>query len=91
MGVPNLATATVGDPKGSIKDGEVTKLKFEVTNGGPQAGVFILEQTEKGNVDTKLLNNLLYLGAGETKEVTVYVRGSGGSASVELKATPAVE
>ena len=79
LGVPSLATATVGEAQGSIKKGTVTKLKFEVTNDGPQAGVFVLKAARKGNVKTKLLNDLLYLGAGETKEVTVYARGGGGA------------
>jgi hypothetical protein len=41
-------------------------------------------------VKTKLLNNLLYLGAAETREITVYVRGRKGKSSVELKAEPAL-
>jgi hypothetical protein len=90
LGAPNLATAAVEQTKGSIKKGKVTKLVFEVTNDGPQAGVFLLEPARKGKVKAKLLNNLLYLGAAETKEVTVYVRGGKGKSSVELKAEPAL-
>ena len=91
LGVPNTATATVEKKSGSIKNGTVTKLVYEVTNDGAQAGVFVLKAAREGNVKTKLLNDLLYVGAGETKEVTVYARGGGGRSSVELNAKPAVE
>ena len=91
LGVPSTAAASVKAKSGSIKKGTVTKLVYEVTNDGAQAGVFVLKAARKGKVKTRLLNDLLYLGAGETKEVTVYARGGGGRSSVKLKVKPAVQ
>jgi M6 family metalloprotease-like protein len=91
LGVPNLATATVEKKSGSIEKRKVTKLVFDVTNDGTQAGIFRLGLAKKGKVKAKLLNDLLYLGVGETKSVTVWVRGGRGKPKVNLEANPAVE
>ncbi|MGH2755396.1 MAG: hypothetical protein ACRDLB_13335 [Actinomycetota bacterium] len=88
LGAPSLATASVEKSKGDIKENAVTEQVFEVTNTGPQAGVFFLDVATKGEVKTKLLNNLLYLGPNETQEVIVYARGSKTS-KVDLEARPA--
>jgi hypothetical protein len=60
-----------------------------VSNSGSQAGVFRLKTTHEKRVKTKLLNDLVYLAAGESQKVVVYARGRGGK--VGLKAAPAIE
>jgi hypothetical protein len=60
------------------------KHVFTVSNSGQQAGVFRLAPTRKGRVTTKLLNDLLYLDAGASEDVTVYALGAKGK--VGLKA-----
>lgn len=89
LGAPNLAAASVEKVSGRVKKGIVTRFVLTVTNDGPQAGVFALEPTKKGRVKTKLLNDLLFLEAGASAEVTVYAKGRGGKASVGLDAAPA--
>ena len=87
---PSLAEASVAKVSGKIRKGRVTKQVFEVTNSGAGAGIFKLKAKRKGRVKVKLLNDLLWLDTGETKEVIVYARGRGGRAKVKLKALPAV-
>ena len=84
--VPSTATASVEKISGKVRKGVVTKQVFEVTNDGPQAGVFLIKVDREGKVKTKLLNELLYLGAAETGKVVVYARGNGGPAEVTLEA-----
>ena len=88
---PGTAEATVAKKSGRIRRGRVTKQVFEVTNDGAQAGIFLLKTVKKGRAKVKLLNDLLWLEGGETKEVVVYAKGKGRrKAKVNLEASPAV-
>jgi M6 family metalloprotease-like protein len=87
---PVLATATVDAKSGRVRKGRVSKHVFDVTNDGPADGVFKLKATRKGRVKVRLLNDLLWLAAGETKEVTVYAIGRSRKGKVNLKAKTAV-
>ena len=87
---PVLAEASVAKTSGRVRRGRVTKHVFEVTNDGTGAGVFLLKATRKGRVKVKLLNDLLWLDAGETKSVTVYALAKRRKGKVGLEAAPAV-
>ena len=63
-----------------------TKMIFEVTNPGTGPGVYRLRAQRHGSVTTRLLNDLLHLGAGETKNVAVWVKKVGRKGSVMLRA-----
>ena len=90
LAAPVLAEATVAKVSGKVRRGRVTKQVFEVTNSGTGSGVFKLKVKRKGRVKVKLLNDLLWLDTGETKQVVVWAKGRGGRAKVKLKALPAV-
>jgi M6 family metalloprotease-like protein len=90
LAAPSLADASVQRVSGRVKRGVVTKHVFEVTNDGTGSGIFRLRPTRRGRVAVKLLNDLLWLDIGETKEVVVYARARGGRGKVGLKAAPAV-
>ncbi len=85
---PNLAEASVEKRSGRVRKGRVTKHVFEVTNAGPGDGVFRLKATRRGRVKVRLLNDLLWLAAGDTKTVTVYALAR-GRGKVGLTAEPA--
>ncbi|MFN2588031.1 MAG: immune inhibitor A domain-containing protein [Actinomycetota bacterium] len=91
LSAPVLAEASVEKVSGRAEPGRVTRQVFDVTNTGTGAGIFLLKATRKGRVKVKLLNDLLWLDAGDTKEVVVYARARGGRAKVGLKAEPAVQ
>ena len=79
--------AEVKDLGGALKRGIVTKQTFEVTNTGANPSVYKLKVVRKGDVKTRLLNNLLYLEGGETATVVVWAKKTGaGNALVGLKA-----
>jgi hypothetical protein len=81
--------AEIKKNKGHLRGRRLSRHVFTVSNTGSQAGVFRLTATHKRHVATKLLNDLLYLGAGESQKVTVYARGLRGR--VGLQAAPAIE
>jgi M6 family metalloprotease-like protein len=67
----------------------VTKQVFTVTNPGTSPGVYRLTVKSKG-AKTRLLNNLVFLGAGESKEIVVYAKKlTRYKATVDLSAAPA--
>ena len=82
-----------GDAEVKKKSGKLTKKVtpwvFTVSNPGTTPGVYKLTVSANG-AKTRLLNNLLFLAAGESKDVKVYARRSGGrKGSVSLSAAPA--
>ena len=82
-----------GDAEVTKKSGKLTKKVtpwvFTVSNPGTAPGVYKLTVTAKG-AKTRLLNNLVFLGVGESKEVKVYAKRSGRrKGSVSLAAAPA--
>ncbi|MDQ3953023.1 MAG: peptidase M6, partial [Actinomycetota bacterium] len=90
LAAPSLAEASVASKSGKLRKGKVTKHVFEVTNSGTGAGIFLLKAVKKGKVKVKLLNDLLWLGVGETAEVTVYAKARARRGKVKLKAGPAI-
>ncbi|HYO60862.1 MAG TPA: peptidase M6, partial [Actinomycetota bacterium] len=90
LSAPVLGDATVEKKSGRVRRARLTKHVFSVTNDGPVDNVFKLKATRKGRVKLRLLNDLLWLAAGETKEVTVYALGRGRRGKVGLKAKTAV-
>lgn len=79
---------TVKRKSGKVKR-RVTEQVFTVTNPGATAGVYRLV-VKSQRAKTRLLNNLLYLDGGASKDVTVYARKSGHRhGSVKLKAVAA--
>jgi hypothetical protein len=82
-----------GDAEVAKKSGKVTsrvtKQVFTVTNPGTSAGVYRLKVKAKG-AKTRLLNNLVFLEAGASKEIVVYAKKSTRyKAKVSLSAAPA--
>jgi hypothetical protein len=71
---------------GLLQRGSVGKVVFEVTNPNPTDAIFKLNLTKDGKVRTRLLNDLVYVGAGETKKVNVWAEQIGRDANIGLKA-----
>jgi M6 family metalloprotease-like protein len=65
---------------------KITAQRFEVTNVSDGQAVFELKVAKKGKVKTRLLNDLLLLDAGETKEVIVWAKKGRGRGKVTLSA-----
>jgi M6 family metalloprotease-like protein len=65
---------------------QVTKMTFEVTNPGSGPGIYRLKAQRHGSVKARLLNDLIYLEGGQTKNVVVWVKKVGSRGSVMLKA-----
>ena len=81
--------AEVVKSKGHSVRRRVTPLVFSVTNTGVTAGVYRLNVLKKGKIKARLLNDLLYLEGGASKEVTVWVKKTGRRGKVRLIAAPA--
>jgi M6 family metalloprotease-like protein len=88
LAAPGATEATVEKKSGRLAKRAVKKQVFTVTNEGAQAGVFRLTATHKGRVQTRLLNDVLFLDGGASEEVVVYARGS-KRGKVGLKVVPA--
>ena len=78
--------AEVSEGKGRLQRGQVKRMVFEVTNTGVQNAVYKLSVARKGNVVTRLRNNLKYVPAQETRKVFVWAKKTGPGASIDLKA-----
>jgi hypothetical protein len=57
-----------------------------VTNPGSGPGIYRLKAQRHGSVKARLLNDLIYLEGGQTKNVVVWVKKVGSRGSVMLKA-----
>lgn len=79
--------ATVKRTKGEPKIGAVAPVTFEITNTGARDAVYGLKVIKKG-LRHRLLNDIAYVAAGQTKRITVWTRATRANSSVSLKATP---
>ena len=76
--------AQVEKVRGKPRSNEVTKQVFKVTNTGSGDAVYRLT-VEKRGVKTRLLNNLIFVPAGASKNVVVWAKKTGARPKVELK------
>jgi M6 family metalloprotease-like protein len=83
---PASAPATIDKVRGRVGP-SVSRQVFEVTNPSDSAAVYRLA-VEGSRVKTRLLNDLLYLKPGATKEVVVWAKRTGPNPSVDLVAEP---
>ena len=86
MAVPPPEDATEVKVTGGRLSRRVTAQRFEVTNTSGSQAVIKLGVTKRGAVKTRLLNDLLLLGAGETQEVVVWAKKTGRKGKVSLSA-----
>ena len=86
LAVPAPEDATQVKATGGRLSRRVTAQRFEVTNTSGSQAVIELGITKKGRVKTRLLNDLLLLGAGESKEVVVWAKKTGRKGKVSLTA-----
>ncbi len=63
---------------------DVGRIVFEVTNTGAADAVYKLSAEKEGRVRTRLLNDLKFIGAGDTKRVAVWAKRIGASGAVSL-------
>jgi M6 family metalloprotease-like protein len=89
MEAPSLAEAPeVEHVRGRLRRGDIRKFVFKVTNPNPTDAIFKLKLHKDGKIQTRLLNDLLYVGGGGTKKVTVWAKQIGRDAAFGLKAVP---
>jgi M6 family metalloprotease-like protein len=74
--------------KSSLQQGAVRPVVFKVTNPNPADAVFKLKLEKDGRVKSRLLNDLLYVGGGASKKVTVWAKQIGSAGALSLKAVP---
>lgn len=87
---PNQPTAAeVEKVSGRPVRNEVKPVVFKVTNPGVTPGVYRLKVRKQGELRTRLLNDLLYLEGGASKNVRVWVRKTGRKVKVDLEAVVA--
>lgn len=87
---PNVPSAPeVAKVKGRPVRRQVRPVTFSVTNPGVTAGVYRLTVQKEGKVRTRLLNDLVYLEGGASKNVRVWVKKLGRVANVKLEAVVA--
>jgi M6 family metalloprotease-like protein len=77
--------------KGRPVRNEVVPVTFRVTNPGVTPGVYRLTVKRKGAVKTRLMNDLVYLDGGASKNAVVWVKKLGRRGSVQLEAIVASE
>lgn len=82
---PGVVARTTGRPV----RGRSTKMTFSVTNDGVTPTVFHLRVKRSGSVKARLLNDLVYIDAGASKNVVVWVKKTGRSGNVKLIAKQA--
>ena len=81
--------AEVAKSSGRPARRRVKPIVFSVTNSGLTPAVYRLKVARKGKIKARLLNNLLYLEGGASKDVTVWVKKTGRKGNVRLTAAPA--
>jgi M6 family metalloprotease-like protein len=87
---PNVPTAPeVTKVKGRPVRNRVVPVTFMVTNPGVTAAVYRLKLRKEGKVRTRLLNDLVYLEGGASKNVRVWVKKIGRTGKVALEAVAA--
>lgn len=82
--VPREAEVAPPAVEKGFKKGRVTKHTFEVTNTGAVDAVYRLKVNVKG-AKFRLLNDLLYVAAGATEEITVYAKQRPKSRKASIK------
>ena len=88
---PSVPTpeATVEKVEGDPEIGAVRPIVFEVVNPGTRDAVYKLKAKTTNGVETRLLQDIVYVPSAGTKRVTVWSRATAPNGSVELVATPA--
>ena len=67
----------------------VKPIVFSITNTGVTPAVYRLKVARKGKIKARLLNDLVYLEGGASKDITVWVKKTGRRGKVSLTAAPA--
>jgi M6 family metalloprotease-like protein len=84
---PNVGgEAEIKKVKGKVTK-RVTPQVFEITNPGTGPAVYILKAKAGSGVKTRLLNDLVYVGPGETAKVKVWAKRTGTGRSLKLTAS----
>ena len=91
VAVQSLLTPDVpNDPEVKKVKGRLTRrisrIVFEVTNTGATDAVYELTAKEEGGVKSRLLNDLKYIGAGDTRRVALWAKRTGDAGAVSLSA-----
>jgi M6 family metalloprotease-like protein len=87
---PNQPTpAEVQKVSGRLVRNEVEPIVFKVTNPGATPGVYRLKVIKQGDLRARLLNDLIYLDGGTSKNVRVWAKKTGRKAKVNLEAVVA--
>lgn len=77
--------------EGRAARGIVKRITFKVTNPGLTPAVYRLRVRKHGSVKTRLLNDLIYVDGGTSKNVRLWVKRTGRTGDVDLKAVLASE
>ncbi|MEA2451645.1 MAG: hypothetical protein QOG04_355 [Actinomycetota bacterium] len=87
---PNQPTAPeVAKVKGRPARNRVVPITFKVSNPGLTAGVYRLKVRKQGKIRFRLLNDLIYLDGGASKNVRVWAKKTGRVGKVTLEAVVA--
>ncbi len=84
---PGLPHEPSVEPRsGKLVRGSITRHVFDVTNTGTGSGVYKLKVKTREAVKTRLLNDLVYLGPGESRSVAVWAKLLDRAGSISLEA-----